>query len=240
MRQLLGVVLCLLGSVTVQAADLTAVSKEIVGAWRLEFTAPDGVHRTPIVIVGRQGEELAAWYAENGDVQEFKEAKLADDAMQLTIVPKDHQGQVTVTMKAKLAGDGKCEGDAEFVTGGGEKGQWKFSGERMKVSEFEDVSQWNLDFTTPDSESRQATVTVLNKDGKTYGWYSSKEFEIPAKEVKIDGDRVKMVIEAKMPSGSKVQVTFDGKVAGDQVKGDAEYELEGSSGSFPFTGKRKG
>lgn len=239
MRQMFGIVLCLLVNMSVQAADLATVSKEIVGAWRLEFTAPDGVHRSPIVIVGRQGEELAAWYADQGEVQEFKNAKLVDDALQLTIVPQDHQGQVTVTMKAKMAGEGKCEGDAEFTTQGGEKGEWKFTGERMKPAEFQDVSQWNLSFTTPDSQSRQATVTVLNKDGKTYGWYSSDEFEIPAKEVKIDGDRVKLAIEGKMPGGTKVQVTFHGTVTGDQVKGDADYELDGNSGSFAFTGKRK-
>ena len=67
-----------------QAADLDAVAKDIVGGWQLEFTSPDDVHRTPIVIVGRQLDELVAWYVENGQPEPFKDVKLVGESLRMT------------------------------------------------------------------------------------------------------------------------------------------------------------
>jgi hypothetical protein len=222
-----------------RAADLDAVAKDIVGGWRLDFTAPDQVKRTPIVIVGRQRDELVAWYVENGQPEAFKEVRLADDTLLLTFDPQERNGNVTVTFEAKLKGDGACGGQAKYTTNDGDSGNWEFSGKRITKSDFDEVSQWSLSFVTPDDQQREATVTVLSKGDRRYGWYSSTEYEVPAKSLTVEGDDVSLAISVKGPSGSNVDVTFRGTVSGDQVEGKAEYSFEGESGSFPFTGNRK-
>ena len=61
------------------------------------------------------------------------------------------------------------------------------------MSEFDDVVTWSLSFVTPDEQQRKAEVTVLSKNEKLYGWYSSKEHELPATKLTKDGDKVVMV-----------------------------------------------
>ena len=82
-------------------------------------------------------------------------------------------------------------------------------------------------------------MTVVSKDQKLYGWYSSKEHELPARKVSKDGEKVALSITVKTRDGGKVDVTFRGTVDGDQVDGEAEYDFEGETGSFPFKGKRQ-
>ena len=95
----------------VAAADLDLVAKDIVGVWRLDFTTPDDVEMTPTVIVGRQHDELVAWYiGKEQKLQAFKNVRLKDEAVLLTIVPEERGGEVTVTFEAKLKEDGVCHG----------------------------------------------------------------------------------------------------------------------------------
>ena len=224
-----------LEAATHQELDSTA---KIIGAWKMSFTTPDDVKRNPIIIIGRQQQQLVAWYVEKDKPEAFKEVRLKDDALLLTIRPKERP-DVTVTLDAKLKKDGVCYGTGTFVTDSGETESCEFQGKRVAMSEFDDVMTWNLSFVTPDEQQRKAVVTVLSKKEKLYGWYSSKEYELPATELSKNGDKVVMSITAKTHDGENVDVTFRGTVAGDQITGDAKYELDGDTGSFPFRGERK-
>lgn len=222
-----------------RGAELDDAVKDIIGPWKLEFTTPDDVERAPMVVVGRQNDDLVAWYIEKGKPEAFKEVRLEDETLLLTIVPEERGGEVTVTFAAKLKEEGKCHGEAKYTTDSGDSGTWDFTGERIKPSSADEVSKWNLSFVTPDDKQREATVTVVARGETLYGWFSSKEHDIPASKVVKNGDSVELTISTKTAQGSKVDVTFRGTVNGDSVKGDANYDMGGETGSFPFTGTRK-
>lgn len=222
------------------AADVDSAAKDIVGAWRLDFTTPDDVKMTPTVIVGRQHDELVAWYiGKENKIEAFKDVHLKDDALLLTIVPEERGGEVTVTFEAKLKEDGACHGEAEYTTNGGDSGQWEFTGRRMAAADFDEATKWKLTFVTPDGEQREALVTVASRGEKLYAWYSSKRYELPAKKISMDGEKVVMAMTVKTRDGAKVDVTFSGTVDGERVAGEVEYDLEGETGSFPFQGNRQ-
>jgi hypothetical protein len=219
------------------ATDLDGAAKDIVGAWKLDFTTPDDVQRTPLVVVGRQHQELVAWYVENETPQAFQTVSLQDDALSLTIRPQQRP-DVTVTLEARLDGDGVCSGTGTFVADDGDMGSWTFRGRRAAMSEFGNVDTWSLSFVTPDNQQHQATVAVVSKDDQVYAWYSSEKYELPAK-MNTDGDQVVMSMATTTQTGEKVDVTFRGTVTGDRVAGEAEYDLEGEKGTFLFRGARK-
>ncbi len=221
-----------------RGADVNDAVKSIVGPWKLEFTTPDDVERSPMIVVGRQNSDLVAWYIEDGERQEFKEVKLQDETLMLTIEPKQH-ADVTVTFAAKLKAEDQCHGEATYTLTDGDSGTWDFSGERIKPSSADEFTKWNLSFVTPDDQQREATVIVVAFGEKLYGWFSSKEHDVPATKVEKNGDTVELSITTKTPEGSPVDVTFRGKVDSDSVQGDASYSFEGETGSFPFTGTRK-
>ena len=108
-----------------------------------------------------------------------------------------------------------------------------------KESDVDEVQQWHLEFVTPDGEDREAMITVVSKGEHVHGWYTSKEYDLPAQKMKVKGEHVELTLNTKTPDGQSIEVTFRGEVDGKQVKGTAEYDLEGNTGSFPFSGSRK-
>ena len=182
---------------------------------------------------------MVAWYIEEDKPVSFKDVCLKDDAVVATVKPKEYRDELTVTLEARLEKDGVCCGKAEYAFDGGDLGDWEFTGERLRWSDFDNVTQWNLAFTTPDYERHNALVTLVSVGEKIYGWYSGKEFELPIMQVAIDGPKVVMSVTTKTQDGDKVDVTFRGTVEGDRVTGNAEYITGGDTGSFAFSGKLK-
>lgn len=239
MRVFLSMVASALLVLPAGAGEVESAAKDIVGVWRLDFTAPDDVERTPTVIVGRQRDELVAWYVEEDKLEAFHDVCLKDDSVVATIKPKEFGSGLTVKLEAKLESDGVCRGKGEFAFAGGESGSWEFRGKRIPLSEFDKVAQWSLSFTSPDDQRHDALVTLVSVGDKQYGWYSGKDYELPIMQVSTEGGKLVMSVTAKTEDDVKVVVTFRGAVEGDRVEGTAEYNVEGEKGSFPFTGKRR-
>jgi len=219
-------------------ADSKDVDKQILGAWKLEFTTPDGVERTPVVLVGRQYTKYAAWHVGDDQIEPFTDVQLKDDTLVGTIKPQG-QPDITVTLEAKQTAANQCEGIGKYKDEDGEAGSWKFTGQRVPLSSFDDVETWVLSFVTPDDEQHSPSITVFSKDSNLCAWYSGKDHELPASKLSVDGDQVEMTISAESAEAKKVNVVFRGTVDGDTVKGNAEFNVEGETGSFEFTGKRK-
>ena len=213
--------------------------KRIAGAWRLDLTDPDGVHRTPIILVGRQNEELVAWYVDGEEPEQCKDVHLEGETLLLTIQPREFDKDVTVTFEGELTKENQCAGTAKYASTDGDSGSLDFSGARITPAEFRNVNRWALDFTTPDDERRKAAVILLSSDEEWYGWYSSDKYELPVREITNEAGRVVFSVSAKTDSGAEFEVTFRGDVEGESIRGNAEYDLEGDTGSFSFTGRKQ-
>lgn len=221
-----------------QGADHSEVDRQVLGAWQLQFAAPDGVQRTPVVVVGRQYDSYLAWYVNDDKLQPFRDVRLEGDRLVGKIRPQE-EPDVTVSCEASLKADDCCKGTATYRNAAdGASGSFAFTGERVPLSSFDDVETWKLDFVTPDNQQYSATVTVVSKDGKLFAWYSDPEHELPACSVSVEGDQVEMKMAAESPKGTPVEVTFRGTASDDEVQGNAEYRVGGDSGTFPFKAKR--
>lgn len=238
MRWLAFFSLMLLGNLAASAADIQALAPEVVGAWRLTFTTPDGVERTPTVVVGRQHDELVAWYIDKGEPEAFKDVRVNDEALELTIVPREKEGKATVKLVAKANGDGQCCGNAVYCLADGETAKWEFTGKRIDSAELNHVAEWKLNFTTPEGEKQEPTIHVFEKGDTRYAWCVSDDYALLAKNLKVEGDKATLTIATKTSEGSKVEVKFQGTIDGSTINGSADYSLEGEQGSFPFSGKQ--
>ena len=223
----------------VAGPDVKEAAKEIVGAWKLEYTTPDFERRTPMVIVGRQHEELVAWYLGGNGIENFTKVKLQGKSLHLTIVPKEFGGLMAAELEAQLTEKGACAGKISFANPGGESGTLDFSGKRVALETLDDVSKWDLKFVTPDGIERCPLITVARHRDRLHAWYSSEDFELPASKFTLEGDKAIMEVTAKTDEGRKIDVTFHGTVEGDRVRGTAEWKMRDDSGEFFFTGRRR-
>jgi hypothetical protein len=228
---------CFAMPVAAGEAGSKETDQSVLGVWQLQYTAPDGAQHTPIVIVGRQYDNYLAWYLADKEPQAFRDVELKGDKLVGKITPPEHP-DVTVTCEASLKGDDQCDGTANYRTNGGDTGSWKFTGQRMKLSSFDEVMTWKLEVTVPDGKLHAATVTVVTKSGNHYAWISSEDLELPARSISIQGDKVELKVAAEGPDGTKAEVTFRGAVAGDEVTGTAEFTVGSRTGTLPFKATR--
>lgn len=221
-----------------RADDATKeTDQQILGAWQLEFTAADGVSRSPLVIVGRQFKSYVAWHIDGKEPQPFEKVALKGDTLVGTITPRERP-DVTITCEAKLGAQDHCTGTATYKTQTGDTGDWEFTGKRLPLSTFDEVMKWELSVTTSDNQQHKAIVTVVSKEGKYYAWFSGEHHELPARSITVENDRVELKLTAETPEGRQVDVTLRGTVDGDQVQGNAEYRVDNHTGSIPFKAKR--
>jgi hypothetical protein len=231
-------VACLVMPTAVGKAGSNDIDQQIVGAWQLQCTTPDGVQRTPIVIVGRQYEKFLAWYIGDQEPQPFENVRLQGDKLVGTITPQERP-DITITCESTLKVANECAGKATYRTkSGSDTESWTFTGKRLTPSSFDEVMKWQVSFVTPDNEQHEATVTVVSKSNKFYAWYSDKNHELPARTLTVQGDRVEMKMSGESRDGTRADVTFRGTIAGDQIQGNAEYRLQDQTGTFPFKAKR--
>lgn len=238
MKLFVSLVLCAFVALPAVAADVDTIPEEVFGAWQLEFTTPEYEQKSPVIIVGHQRKELVAWYAAEDELQAFSEVELEGEELRLTFRPEKYDGDVLVTFSGHLKEDGVCEGDIDYKTNDGDSGTFEFAGKRIELPEFDKTTVWGISFETPDGEQREGRVTALTKNSKTYGWYSSEDYELPAKKMTQSADKVVMSLSMKTKDGETVDMTLRGTVEGDRISGDIEYSLNGETGSFAFTGKR--
>lgn len=222
-----------------RAASFDEAAREIVGVWKIEFTTPDGGFQEPYVVVGRQYREFVAWYVNGGERQAFSKVTLDGDELRLTIRPKEYGGEIEATLEAHSTGAGACAGTIQYAQEHGDSGELGFRGKRLRISKLGETEIWKIGFVDPDGLRHEARVTVLSMGEKVLGWYSGTDYELPAKEMSLRGNRVEMSISTKTACGEKVDVTFQGEVHGGRVEGEVKWSLDWQSGSFPFRGKRE-
>ena len=199
------VLVCIALPAMVVRADSNDVDKQILGAWKLEFTTPDGVERTPLVLVGRQYDKYAAWHVGDNRIEPFTGVQLKDDILVGTIKPQE-EPNVTVTLEATLTAEDRWGGTGKYKADDGETASWEFTGKRVCLSSFDEVETWVLSFVSPDDERHSPSITVFSKNGNLHAWYSGKDHKLPASKLTVDGDQVEMTISAESVEAKKVKV----------------------------------
>jgi hypothetical protein len=238
-RFVLGIVLACLAMPALAKADSASdLDQHVVGAWTLQLTDPEGVQRTPMVIVGRQYDKYVAWYIGKDEPEAFQDVQLKGETLVGSLTPKERP-EVKVTLEATWTGDGQTRGTAKYRDDQGHSGSFGFTGQRLPMSAFDEVSTWKLTFNTPDYEKHEPTITVVSKDGKMYAWYGSRDHQLPVRSLSVQNDTVVASLTAATRDGEQIDVTFRGTVTDDAVKGKIEYRFRGNSGSLPFEGKRE-
>ena len=232
------VLVCLAMPALAKADSGNDLDQHVVGAWTLEMTDPEGVRRTPMVIVGRQYEKYVAWYIGKDQPEAIQDVQLKGETLVGSLKPQERPG-ITVTLEATWTGDGKCQGTAKYGDNAGNSGSFGFTGQRVPMSEFDEVSTWKLSFVSPDHEKHEPTLTVVTKDGKMYAWYGSRDHQLPARSLNVQGGTAVVSLTAQTAEGEQIDVTFRGTVTDDTVEGTVEYQVGSESGSFPFEGKRE-
>lgn len=213
-------------------------SVNLSGKWNAVATTPDGQSFEPSVDLKHDGDKITGdfiWV--DGTSVPLTTGKLAGDDVTFD-VSVDFGGQALVIKFAgKLDGADKMKGSAEYDLGG-QTGTVDFEATRAKaVADL--TGKWNAVATTPDGQSFEPSV-VLKQDGEKVSgdfiWVDGTS--VPLTTGKVAGEDVTFDVSVDF-GGQALVIKFAGKMTGpDSMKGSAEYDLGGQTGTVDFEAKR--
>ena len=101
------------------------------------------------------------------------------------------------------------------------------------------VGTWKLTFD-PGNGERKPTLTVTKEGSGLKGKYEDKDSEgdFEVTDVKFKDGTLTFTTKTERDV-EPATATFEGKVEGDSIEGDANRKYQGMSGTFPFKGKRE-
>ena len=85
---------------------------------------------------------------------------------------------------------------------------------------------------------RSVTLTVTKEGPGFKAAYKDGDRKYEVTKIGFTDGKLVFATETKR-EGEKTTATFEGKVEGDAINGEASWEYQGNSGSFPFSGKRE-
>ena len=106
------------------------------------------------------------------------------------------------------------------------------------ADEKEVVGTWKLAFEPGDG--RHEPVLTIDKEGPELRgrWVDGDNKKATIKDLRFTDGKLSFKLESEY-NGEAVSTKFEGKVKGDAIEGEGQWEYQGMSGSFPFEGKRE-
>ncbi len=99
------------------------------------------------------------------------------------------------------------------------------------------VGTWKLSSVCPDGKSRDCVITVLRQDQSLKATYKADGRTRAARAVSFDRGILSITVDGDF-AGSKYELTYRGKPAGNTLCGDVGWSYLWASGSFKFKGER--
>lgn len=203
------------------------------GDWELVATSDGGTFEPKLVIV-HDGDKLEGLYIwDEGTQVAIKEAKLNDKELTFK-VEHDFSGDTIVVVYTVTTDGDSLKGKADYDLGG-QTGTATIEGKRVKAADV--AGTWNLTLTSDDGQSFDVTAKLEQGADGLKGSYTGPAGDAEISDASVKGDKVAFKVSRER-DGQTIVIEYEGKVDGDTMKGEAEYDFGGQSGAFKFEGKR--
>jgi hypothetical protein len=100
------------------------------------------------------------------------------------------------------------------------------------------VGTWKLKYEPGDGQTHEPVLTITKEGADLKGEFKEGATKGTVKEVRLQDGKLTVKVETRYNDEPAV-VTYEGKPDGDAWKGDAAWEYQGMSGSFPFEARRQ-
>jgi hypothetical protein len=112
-----------------------------------------------------------------------------------------------------------------------------FAATARAADEKDAIGTWKLTYN-PGNGEHEATLTVTREGVGLRGKFEDGDRKFTVTKIAFKAGTLTFTTETKRDDATAT-ATFEGKIKGDAIEGDASWEYQGMSGSFPFTGKRE-
>ena len=151
-------------------------------------------------------------------------------------VTVDFQGSELIAKFKLKAVDAGTKGTVDYDLGG-QTGTLDVIAKRP-ASDNKLAGKWDVEVTTDDGQSLKSSVKIDVDGDKLKGVATTPDGkEVKLEDGKIAGEEVTFSIKVDF-EGTALVAKFKGKLDGDKIKGQVDYDLSGQTGTLDFTAKK--
>ena len=213
-----------------------AAGKLHEGTWNLEIQTDDG--QTLKAAVKLNGEEKlgGTFVGVDGTEVKLDEAAVKDGELAFKVTVDFQGSELVAKFKLKVAEDGS-KGSVDYDLGG-QTGTLDVIGKRPAAGDAKLAGTWNVEVVTDDGQTLKSSVKLETDGDKVSGVFVAPDGkEVKLEDTKLSGNDLQFKINVDF-EGTALVATFKGKVDGDTVKGQVDYDLSGQTGTLDFTAKK--
>ena len=100
------------------------------------------------------------------------------------------------------------------------------------------VGTWKLKYEPGDGQTHEPVLKIMKDRAGLKAEFTDGEQKLKVKEIRFKDGELRFKLEGEF-NGDPVSVVFKGKPSGDSIKGEAEWEYQGMTGTYEFEGKRE-
>jgi hypothetical protein len=100
------------------------------------------------------------------------------------------------------------------------------------------VGTWKLKYDPGNGQTHEPVLKITQDKAGLKAEFSEGDNKMKVKEIQLKDGELRFKVEGEY-NGEAVSVAYKGKLAGDSIKGEGQWEYQGMTGTFEFEGKRE-
>jgi prepilin-type N-terminal cleavage/methylation domain-containing protein len=112
------------------------------------------------------------------------------------------------------------------------------AGTAKAADEKDVVGTWKLRYEPGDGQTHEPVLKITKDKAGLKGEFVDGDRKMKVKEIQLKDGELRFKVEGEY-NGDPVSVTYKGKPGGDSIKGEAQWEYQGMTGTYEFEGKRE-
>jgi hypothetical protein len=207
------------------------------GTWDLDIQTDDGQTLKAALTLKKEGDKLGGKFVGvDGTEAKIDEAAVKDGELAFKVT-LDFQGSELVAKFKLKPVDAGAKGTVDYDLGG-QTGTLDVIAKRPAGDSGKLAGKWDVDVTTDDGQTLKSSVKIEVDGDKIKGVAQTPDGkEVKLEDGKIEGEEVSFKINVDF-EGTALVAKFKGKVTGDKIKGQVDYDLSGQTGTLDFNAKK--
>ena len=210
------------------------------GTWDLAIQTDDGQTLKAAVKFKKDGDKLGGMFVGvDGTEQKLDEASVKDGELAFKVTVDFQGSELIAKFKLKAADEG-AKGTVDYDLGG-QTGTLDVIAKRPASAGGGDAKlagKWDVEVATDDGQTLKSSVKLDKQGDQVTGVTTTPDGkEVKLEDGKLAGDELSFKIKVDF-EGSALIAKFKGKVDGEKIKGQVDYDLSGQTGTLDFTAKK--
>jgi hypothetical protein len=208
----------------------------LAGSWKITLALDSGQKLQPTFRLKQEGSKLSGEYIGNtGKEAPLQDVQFKNGELSFRIVDQFEEDKVPLAYAGKVTGNAMA--GTVKLGAGNQTATMKFEAQKIQTPTANVAGIWKLKVPFKPDQVFEPTLKLTQTGSVFSGVYAGEQGETKIADALIMGDEFTFEV-ARDKDGKKYRLRYQGKVKGDTLKGNVDYDFDGIAGFLSFDGQR--